>query len=247
MTKKILTLIIALALIVGMTVSVSAAEQGSETFVYDGANLLTSGEESELDAQLEKLSHQNNVHMVVCTVNNTDGMSINYYINSFYDTMELGYGESHDGILLLVSMSSREYRILSNGAAADVITMDAIDEISDEIVSYLSDGEYAEAFSAFADKCDSYYNFHILDYLPVAVIIGAVIGLIVALVLKGQLKSVKKRYTAHEYIRAGSMNINRTGDIFLYRTVSRTPRPKSSSSSGSGGGGGSRNVGGGRF
>lgn len=246
MIKKISILIISLALLLGMSVCTLAAEQGSETFVYDKAGLLSSYEEAELESTLEKISHANNVQIVVATVNSTDGYGINYYVNDFYDSMDLGYGDSRDGILLLVSMGTREYRILSNGAAADVITTDAIDDISDAIEPYLSDGDYAGAFDEYADKCDSYYNFHIKDYLVVSLIFGAIIGVVVAFILKAQLKSVKKRYTAREYIKNGSMNIHRTADIFLYSTVSRTPRPKNTSSSSSSSGG-SRNVGGGRF
>ncbi len=247
MTKRIIAIIFALALFVGLSVGSLAAEMGEESFVYDQANLLSSYEESELADTLREISHANGVQVVVATVDSTDGKSADAYVNYFYDSMDLGYGTSRDGILLLVSMSNRQYRILSNGSAADVITPSAIDEISDSIVSYLSDGDYAEAFLEFADECDSYYRFDIGEHLIPALIIGAVVGVIVALILKAQLKSVRKRYTAHEYVRAGSMNISKSADLFLYRTVNRTARQKSSSSGSGRSSGGSRNVGGGSF
>ena len=62
---------------------------------------------------------------------------------------------------------------------------------------------------------------------PIAIVVPyiiIVIGLIVAFTLKAQLKSVRRRYTAHEYVREGSVNIRRLGDFYLYRNVVRTKR-----------------------
>lgn len=248
MIKRFIAILISLILILGLSVCAFATEIGEETFVYDEANLLDSYEEADLSELLREISHANNVQIAVATVDSTGGKSITAYINDFYDDNDLGYGETHDGILLLICMVSREYRILSNGSAADVITMDVIDYISDSIVSDLSDGYYYDAFARFADECDSYYRFDLPEHLKVSLIIGVVAGFIVVFVLKAQLKSVKKRYTAREYIRPGSLNVRRVGDFFLYSTVSKTRRQQSSSSgSGGGSGGGSRNVGGGRF
>ena len=73
---------------------------------------------------------------------------------------------------------------------------------------------------------------------------GIVAGLIVAFVLKGQLKSVRKQYRANDYVKKDSMNLTHQSDVYLYRTVSRT---KKSSSSSSGSGGSARSKGGGSF
>ena len=70
------------------------------------------------------------------------------------------------------------------------------------------------------------------------------VGLIVALVLKSQLKSVRKQNQANVYVKENSMVVTTRRDLFLYRDVRKT-RKESSKSSGSGGS--SRNVGGGSF
>jgi hypothetical protein len=49
-------------------------------------------------------------------------------------------------------------------------------------------------------------------------------GLIVAFVLKAQLKSVHRQDTAQVYVRQGSMYVDRKSDIYLYRTVVRTKK-----------------------
>ena len=76
-------------------------------------------------------------------------------------------------------MADKPARILSNGLAADAITMDDIDYITDLITPYLSDGDYAWAFSEFADQCEIYINGYINGYpFPAGtmVIVGLVVG-----------------------------------------------------------------------
>ena len=73
--------------------------------------------------------------------------------------------------------------------------------------------------------------------------IGAIAGVIVALVLKGQLKSVRKQEQANVYVKADSMVITHQDALFMYRNVQRTEKSSSKSS----GSGSSRNVGGGSF
>ena len=115
----------------------------------------------------------------------------------------------------------------------------------------LSDGDYAGAFNQFADECAYYLDGHINGFpfnagksLAISLIVGVVIGLIVAFVLKGQLKSVHSQSRAQEYVKTGSMHVNLSNDMFLYRTVTRT---KKQSSSSSGSGGTARSKGGGSF
>ena len=76
---------------------------------------------------------------------------------------------------------------------------------------------------------------NIITVIGVAIVGGIIIAAIVAFVLTSQLKSVKMKPHANEYVKQGSMNVTHSQDIFLYRTVTRTARPKNDSSSSSGG------------
>ena len=51
-----------------------------------------------------------------------------------------------------------------------------------------------------------------------------VIGIMVS-----KLKSVRTETDADNYIKAGSMRVTGSSDMFLYRSVSRRARPKNSS------------------
>lgn len=249
MKRKIFSLISVILLCLSLTVVCFAS---NPEYVTDGADLLTDSEERELYATLAAISDAYGAQVAVVTVPSLD-VSIDYYVNDIYDGGAYGYGSDKAGVLLLVCMNPREYRILSNGFAADAISSYDIDVISDAIVSYLSDGDYAEAFDTYASECEYYLGGYINGFpfdfganLILALIVGVVIALIAVSSMKAQLKSVRRQNQANAYVKSGSMNITRAGDYYMYRTVTRSPKPKSNSSSSSSSGG-SRNVGGGRF
>ena len=229
---------------------VADTSEAEKYFLYDEADLLNDTEEAALEKKLADVSGAYNAQLVVCTIASMEGADIDRYLDYLYDNMGFGYGENHDGVLMLVCMDPREYRILSNGFAGVAIDGDAIDAMGDAFVSDLSDGNYLAAFTEFADQCDYYLNGHINGFpfnfgknLLISLVIGIAVGLIVAFILKSQLKTVRKQDQANVYVKQGSMNLTHQSDIYLYRTVSRTK--KQSSSSGSGGT--ARSKGGGSF
>ena len=248
--KKVSTLLLAIALCLTLAANISAAEA---PLLYDGADLLSYGEEQAILRLLEDFTAKYQVEIAIATVNSTEGYKVDWYVELYYDEYGFGIGPDRDGVLLLISMEERDYRILSNGFAADAITMDDIDRISNSIVEELSDGDYADAFEEFIGLCAYEVNGEINGFpfdagtsLLVSVIIGLAVALIATGIMAAQLRSVKRRTEAGEYMAPGSMNVIHSSDLFLYRTVSRRHKPQQSSGSRSGGGGG-RNVGGGKF
>ena len=232
------------------------ASYEDEYLLYDEADLLAADEEEYLTERLLDVSHTHNAQIVIVTIPSMEGGDVDEYLEYLYDGMGFGYGDQHDGVLLLVCMDPREYRILSNGFAGVAIDTYDIDSIGDAFVSDLSDGNYADAFDEFIDQCDSYLDGYLNGYpfdfgmsLMVSLLIGAVVGLIVALVLKGQLKSVRKQNQANSYVKSGSMRLTLQNDVFLYRNVTKTRKETNNNSSrgGGGGGGSARSTGGGSF
>lgn len=226
--------------------------QALDSRLYDGADILSHWEEDSVLEQLDRVSQAYGVDIVVATVPNLGTYSADSYVEYFYDSNGIGTGSRKDGALLLLSMAERDYRILTNGMVGDAIGDAAIDSICDVIVSDLSDGNYADAFIAFAEECAYYIDGHLNGFpfpvgqnLLICLVVGLVVALIVTGIMRSQLKSVRKQTGAGDYTRAGSMQLTHRSDLFLYRTVSRV-RIQSNNSS-RGGGGGSRHVGGGKF
>lgn len=219
--------------------------------VWDEAELLNETEVAQLNSKLESISKKYKAEIRVVTLSSMDGGDIDEFLEYLYDESGFGYGENHDGVLLVVCMDPREYRILSNGFAGEAITSGDIDAIGEAFKSDLSDGNYADAFDTFADKCEYYLDGHINGFpfntgknLLICAGIGLVVALIVTGIWKGQLKSVRKQSAANAYVKAGTMQITQSGDFFMYRNVTKTQKQSSSSSGSSGS---SRSTGGGSF
>jgi uncharacterized membrane protein YgcG len=85
------------------------AWEADERFLYDDADLLTDDQETALIQKLVDVSHANSAQIVVATIASMDGGDIDTFLDYLYDTMGIGYGENHDGVLLLVCMDPREY------------------------------------------------------------------------------------------------------------------------------------------
>ena len=231
-----------------------AAMPENEQFLYDEADLLTDSEEVTLVEKLKDVSRACNAQLVVVTIASMDGGDIDSYVDYLYDSMGFGYGENHDGVLLLVCMDPREYRILSNGYAGTAIGPEQIDTLCDFMETYLPNGHYTSAFHSFADQSGEFLEYYLMGSpfkvgksLAISLIIGIIAGLIVAFILKGQLKSVRKQDQAYGYVKPGSMTVNIQYDIFLYRTVTRTKKQKRVESTSSGSGDTARSKGGGSF
>ncbi len=63
-------------------------------------------------------------------------------------------------------------------------------------------------------------------YLPICLVIGVVIALVAVGSMKASMKSVHMQAQANNYTKVGSFKVTESQDIFLYRNVERTERPK---------------------
>lgn len=217
--------------------------------VVDMADLLSESEEKELLSQLNEISERQKLDTVVVTVNTLDGKTPMEYADDFYDYNGYGFGTENDGILLLVSMEDRDWWISTAGYGITVFTDAGIDYIAESFLPKLSEGDYAAAFMTYAQLCDefitqakngpSYDNgnlpkgsFDLGLNLIIAIVVGLVVAFIITSIMKGQLKSVRFKAAATDYLKRDSMRITQSKDLFLYKNVSRRERPKESSSSG---------------
>ncbi len=66
-------------------------------------------------------------------------------------------------------------------------------------------------------------------WIPLSIVIGCAISLVIMMMYKSQLKSVKSESRADDYLM--DMKLVKSQDIFLYRTVTRTMRPKNENNS----------------
>lgn len=241
--------------------------------VVDMAELLSDSDKTALLSKLDEISERQKLDIVVLTVNTLDGKTPRDYADDFYDYNGYGFGENKDGILLLVSMEDRDWWISTTGYGITALTDAGIEYISKKFLSDLSDGDYAQAFTTYAELCDQFITqaktgepydignmpkepFNVAWNILVAFVIGLVVAFVVTNIMKKQLKTVQLKSEANNYVKSNSMIVTENRDLFLYNQVSRRARPKETDNrSGSSGGssthtsssGSSHGGGGGKF
>lgn len=240
--KKILSVIfLSILLITGATDSIYAQ---SETAIpeekllprlTDEADILSDTEEEKLLKNLDEVSERQKCDVVIATVASLNGQSPMNYADDFYDYNGYGYGKNRDGILLLISMENRDCWISTYGYGMTAFTDAGLAYIQDQFLSDLSDGNYFESFTTFAELCDSFitqartekpYDTGNLPRTPLFpffiaadFLIGFVIALILAFVKKGKLKSVRPETQAQNYTVPGSLFLSVNQDWFINKTI----------------------------
>lgn len=254
MKKKITAMIFALILCLCAVTPAFAANSdgfvGECNRLNDAANLLTDSEEAELLAKLDEISLRQQMDVAVATVTNLGNCdTAAECADEVYEFSGFGYGQSKDGLMLLISAEERDWAISTCGYGITAFTDAGIEYIGRQMKSDLSDGNYASAFNTYADLCDEFitqarsgspYDKGSLPreslsiiWLPISVVIGVVLALIIVGSMKGKLKSVHSQAAANSYMKKDSLNVTESTDLFLYHNMTRTEKKKESSSEGS--------------
>lgn len=212
--------------------------------VIDNAELISSEDESVLKRKISEIEAKYGVNLVILTENEISGTVVSYADN-YYDK----HGYSTDGVLLLISMAERDWYISTAGKCILWLTDYGIEEIGDEFVSYLSDGEYYDGFDEYLRLLDRFFlegskgkPFDVDhgyksagDYFVVfagASVVGLVVAFAVVFSMKRKMKTSVMQPAAGQYVKNREFNLSVKEDRFLYSTVSKTAIPKDTGSSG---------------
>ena len=221
----------ALVLLVALAAPAFAADGFADLYyrMNDSAEVLTEDEDGELEASLEELSVRQSFDVIIATIDSLESegcTSMEEYADDLYDYCQFGYGIT-------------------------AFTDAGIQYLGEQMTPDMADGDYAAAFRTFIQWTDAYVTAaregHPYDvdnmpkepfsivYLGVALVIGLITALIVTGVMKSRLKSVAPQRDATSYVRQGSMKLTNQRDLYLYREIHRTERPKETDSGSSGG------------
>lgn len=251
-----LTLVFSISAIVFWTPAVTAKAADDMIRIADWAELLSESEEAELSDRLDEISERQKFDIVIVTLDSLEGADIVAYADDFFDYNGYGFGEGKDGILFLISMEERDWCISTSGYGITAFTDAGQEYLSEKFLQYLSDGAYADAFQTFAEWCDDYITqaragtpydvdnipvepFSPLGALIIAVVVGFVVSFIVTGIMRLSLHSVFSEPAADSYMKKDSLRLTKNYDLFLYKNVTRTEKPKETSTSTSGSSGGS--------
>lgn len=241
MKRRIFCTWIAVLLAVCFTVPVFAAR--NTFFVTDDCGLLTGEQNDQLEQLATRISRQHQFGVYVAVIEDFKPSGYTYlrdYGERLYKDRSYGYGENNSGILLILSMADRDYSmVLPTSEYNAVFTERGLDRLEESVVSRLSRNDYYGAFGTFIQMCDEYLTAYengspvgADEGLPVAVAVipGAIAALIVGLCMAAPMHSAGKKRDADLYVAEGGLKLYRRSDMFLHRSVVRTPRQTQSSS-----------------
>ena len=255
MKKTVIFLMVLVLLACAAVPALAAEDQPSR--LQDELNLLTYHEKLEVESALDEVSDRYDMDVVIITTTYSGDRDLLDVTKSRY----ISSGYQKDGVILLINMYDQSWAIQPMGRARKAFTEVGRNYIGDKVEPKLSDGEYGEALLRFAQLSDQFmaqastgepydlWNlpkdpYPVWVWLAVSLVVGLVVALLTTGIMKAKLRSVRAKNQASDYVRPGSMQVNVSRDIYLYRNVTRIPIPKSSGGRGSKGrvsiGGGTR-------
>lgn len=250
------------------------AEAEELMHLVDDANLVAEQEESRINQTLAELSEEHDMDVVIFTEENGSIPSAMEAADDFFDYSGYGKGPDYSGVLLYVNMETRDVWISTRGDGITAFNDDGIDYILDEITPMLGSGDFVEAFDEYTEICEDFIiraengtpygtngsgegytgknRFPAFRNLFISLLIAILVGGSYAWMLTREMKSVAPNNSAGNYIVPGSMHVQNSGEMFLFRNVTKVKRQ--SESGGSSGGhssthrssSGARHGGGGR-
>ena len=243
MKKKLLMLLMVFCMILP-AVPAYAAEQR----VFDYADLLSEADEREIQLWVEDMQENWELDLAFLTTNDTEGKSVQQYGSDFYVEQDLGMGENYDGVIFVLDMGGREGQIITCGKAIDIYTDYYIDVMWDNMVGYLSDGDYYNAFFSLymdmhelAGEYETYQkdpDSYLSDYsktqktksILTSAAISAMFALLVAAVsvsgMKKSHKNVKPFTDGRAYLKENGYHLSVNRDSFATTHTSMMPIPR---------------------
>ena len=151
--------------------------------------------------------------------------------------------------MLTLTMEDRKFDITVHGPKSNKIFDEhAREKIASVVVyDYLRYNKYGEGAKVFLDECSKTILIPYMIKGAITVIASLVISIITIIAFRSKHKTKGISNEAYAYIPAGGLRLQKSQDLFLYRSESRTYNPPASSSSSGGGSGGFHSSSGGGF
>ena len=229
----------------------------SEDYVLDLADLLSDQEEAALLERANELADTYSCGVYMLTVPDMGDFGYTFiesFSEDWFDTMGYGEGGSLNGVLLVLSMASREYDIDAHGNFGNNSFTDyGKDVMADRFIPYFAEGDWYGGFASFYTTAGEYLGrswegepFDVGDSLltygervrmaaPAAAVIAGIIALVSVLLMKRGMNTARTSSEAAQYVVPGSIVLNRRVDRFTHATETRVKKSTQSKGGGMGG------------
>ncbi len=249
MKKRFVTLLLALLAALTLAVPAWAEQQPGDPFIYDTAGLLSDEDCAYLEQMAEAISWQYQCGVYIVTVDDYEVYGSDRYSAALniYRGNDFGIGDGRDGIMLMLSMWDRDYEVfIQDGGLADsAFGSYAVDLLEEAFLPYLGSDDWYGGFHAYLTTCSD--DLALADMgqpvkkpltkviLP-ALLVGCGVALMVCLILKAKMKSVRKGAEADVYVTAEGLDLTERYDRYTHTTETRV-RKNTRDDHDSGGGG----------
>ena len=230
--RFVLAMVLCIALCLAFGGAAYASSGGSPGYVTDTVGLLTQEEQRELETTAAQLAERYGCGVYVIIVDDytdyTNG-STRDFAKETYINYDLGVGEDKNGILLVLSISDRDYYLLTKGDIANAAFTDyGQEQLTQE---FLDDFRYDNWFAGFRDYMSTAGQYlEESDGANILMIVGipCLISLAVCGIFAAQMKTARRQTGARGYISHGGVDMRVTQDQFLYHTETRQHIPDKS-------------------
>ena len=247
MTKKIISIIFAIALVFVSSVSAFAIP---ERLVFDDASVLTYDEIEELEAKAREITEAYGCEVYAITFESLGEYEAWELNELLYAELQEYYGASEDVVILMLAMEERQYDLMAHGYGNTAFTDYGKDVMAERFLDDFANDDWYWGFYDYMDTCEEFLAmaasgepFDVgsdegeggANFLGVivAVIVSCVIALLICLVLRSQMKTARIATEAHKY--AKTLNITNQYDRFSHRDIRRIYNPPQENNSSGGG------------
>ena len=125
-------------------------------YVNDAADILSSETENYIVEKSTKLNDIDGTQIVVVTVPNLNGYSIEKYANTLFNYWGIGNSEKNNGLLLLLALEEREFRVEVGDGLGGILSDGKTGRFQDEyIIPYLKNDEWDKGIK---NGYDAFYS-----------------------------------------------------------------------------------------
>ena len=229
-------------------------------YVFDLRGMLSDGEREELEDRAEDIALRRSCGIYTLFVEDFTayGYGDDPYtaLYQIYHAEGLGVGEDRNGVIIMLSMKERDYAMFVYGEWAEY-TFDryGAKQLEERFLSYFGDNDWNDGVSNYLTACDEFLELaeagkpvrsSPLPAIGIAVAVSCLIAFLVCMILKGQMKSVRKGVDANVYTTAGGgLKLTDSYDHYTHTTETRRKIESDSGGGRSSGGTVSRSGGGG--
>ena len=242
--KKILFILTMLAALLVHGVALAAAS------LVDNADLLSPRQEREVLQVLEQVEKAHNVRVAVVTMPSIGNNSMAAYANKLVDDV---YNDGVKGNMVLLQVTDqRKWYISTDSKLKDITgTNDAVNYMSKAFVTYLSNGDYPNAYKVYATKANDLLDYYAKNGKPVKkekpfpnepALVFALFGAFIFTKsirksLLDSMSNVNAAVAADAYLDERSFELKDSSDTYMYSNVVAVPRPRGNGHHGGGSGG----------